>query len=67
MRRNQIIPRPWKSKIMMEKHHARSFWHMSKSEAFCPYYWVLDYKQGRKAGNSISDQTWYTHYDVSGK
>lgn len=51
----------------MEKHHARSFWHMSKSEAFCPYYWVLDYKQGRKAGNSISDQTWYTHYDVSGK
>lgn len=50
-----------------EKDEIREFWHDSRSEAFCEKYWLLDYKQGRKAGNSISDQTWYTHLDVSGK
>ena len=50
-----------------EKDQIRAFWHKSRSEAFCPHYWLLDYKQSRKAGLEIGWALRCTNLDVSGK
>jgi hypothetical protein len=53
--------------ILEQKNEIRSFWNKSKSEAFCPDYWLLDYKENRKAGSDIGWALRCTHLDVSGK
>tara|TARA_Y100001972_G_scaffold72465_1_gene87996 strand:- start:47 stop:232 length:186 start_codon:yes stop_codon:yes gene_type:complete len=55
------------SEIKEDKDFIRLFWHASRASAFCPRYWLEDYKQGRKHGNNIIRQTYYTDADVSGK
>ena len=55
------------SEIKEDKDFIRLFWHASKAAAFCPRYWLEDYRQGRKLGNKIFDQTYWTDADVSGK
>lgn len=53
--------------ILEQKNDIRAFWHLSRKMAFCPTYWLIDYKQHRKAGNDIAFALRCTHLDVSGK
>lgn len=53
--------------ILEQKNDVRAFWHLSRKMAFCPIYWLIDYKQHRKAGNDIAFALRCTHLDVSGK
>jgi len=53
--------------IKAEKNNVRRLWHISRNEAFCPHYWLLDYKQNRNRGLSITHSLKCTDLDVSGK
>jgi hypothetical protein len=66
------------SNIIQQKNAIRDLWFESRATAFCPDYWLLDYKLGRRAqrtlrsmgwklGQPIIDQTFNTHYDVHNK
>lgn len=66
------------SHIIQQKNAIRDFWFESRATAFCPDYWLLDYKHGRRTQRTLKslgfsfitpiiDQTYYTHKDVHGK
>ena len=66
------------SNIIQQKNAIRDFWFKSRATAFCPHYWLLDYKQkrrhqirnhglGHNLGVPIVDTTYNTHYDVHNK
>jgi hypothetical protein len=74
----EIITMSKTSNIIQQKNAIRDFWFESRATAFCPHYWLLDYKLGRRAqrtlrsmgrklGQPIIDQTYNTHYDVHNK